>query len=702
MRALGATMLVGLPLLAAGCGAATMDGTATTPQPGREQPAVVVDDEALARIERELVATHGADQAERVHRGLAQVRERWRPDDGDATAFEEFVEANFLVDPAALDETAQHLEYALEMIDGHTLEIEREVSRYQELEIGPIRPVDELLATYSPSSHLTEDLFTTRVAFAALLNFPVTTLEQRLAEGPGWSREQWALARLTDRFEYRVPAEVRQEIERVSAAADRYIDSYNIRMDRLAPGGQSAGFRDDLSLISHWGLRDELRSLYAQPDGLARQRTIARVMERIIAQEIPADVIDSDALEWDPVSNRVRKAGAAAEAWHEAAREPDARYAILLDVFRAHAKADPYFPSLPTHIDRSFSLEREIPEPRMRELLESVLLSETAARVGREIQKRLGRPLEPFDLWYDGFRPGSAVDSAVLDRVTRERYPNAEAFQRDVPRILNQLGFTAEKAQFLADHIVVDPARGAGHAIGAQRRDDRAHLRTRIGPEGMEYQGFNIAAHELGHNVEQVFSMSTIDHTLLEGVPNTGFTEAFAFLFQARDLELLGHQPPADAEAQRMRALDRFWTTFEISGVAILDMEIWHWMYAHPEATPAELREAVLAMARDVWNRYYAPVYGVRDSTLLAIYSHIIAYGLYTPDYPLGFLITAQVEDYVRERNLAAEMERMCRLGQLAPDVWMQQAVGGPISSAAVVNAAEAALAAGPAPAAAP
>ena len=68
----------------------------------------------------------------------------------------------------------------------------------------------------------------------------------------------------------------------------------------------------------------------------------------------------------------------------------------------------------------------------------------------------------------------------------------------------------------------------------------------------MDYKGFNIAIHELGHNVEQVFSMSRIDHTLLEGVPNTGFTEAFAFLFQARDLELLG-QSKADPQAAALQ-----------------------------------------------------------------------------------------------------------------------------------------------------
>jgi oligoendopeptidase F len=229
-------------------------------------------------------------------------------------------------------------------------------------------------------------------------------------------------------------------------------------------------------------------------------------------------------------------------------------------------------------------------------------------------------------------------------------------------------------------------------AVGAMLRDGHARLRTRVGPAGMDYKGYNIAVHELGHTVEQVFSMSRIDHTLLQGVPNTGFTEAFAFLFQARDLELIDRAPPPDPQADALRAIDRVWDAFEIAGVALIDVEIWRWMYEHPAATPAEVREAMVAIARDVWNRYYAPVFGVRDSTILAIYSHIIAYGLYTPDYLIGMVITAQVEDYVRSRDLATEMERMCVLGRLAPDVWMQQAVGAPVTADALLDAAGAAL----------
>ena len=99
----------------------------------------------------------------------------------------------------------------------------------------------------------------------------------------------------------------------------------------------------------------------------------------------------------------------------------------------------------------------------------------------------------------------------------------------------------------MAQNIVVDPARGSGHAMGAAMRDAKVHLRTRIEKTGMNYKGFNIAVHEMGHNVEQTFSMKDVDHWLLAGVPNTAFTEALAFVFQARDLELLGLHAPSAA-----------------------------------------------------------------------------------------------------------------------------------------------------------
>ena len=58
----------------------------------------------------------------------------------------------------------------------------------------------------------------------------------------------------------------------------------------------------------------------------------------------------------------------------------------------------------------------------------------------------------------------------------------------------------------------------------------------------------------------------------------------------------------------------------------MLDISVWKWMYAHPNATAGELQEAVIRLSKEIWNKYYAPVFGVKDETVLAIYSHMIGY----------------------------------------------------------------------------
>jgi hypothetical protein len=75
-----------------------------------------------------------------------------------------------------------------------------------------------------------------------------------------------------------------------------------------------------------------------------------------------------------------------------------------------------------------------------------------------------------------------------------------------------------------------------------------------------------------------------------------------------------------------MDILDKIWSMYEICGVSMLDISVWKWMYAHPNATAGELQEAVIRLSKEIWNKYYAPVFGVKDETVLAIYSHMIGY----------------------------------------------------------------------------
>ena len=57
---------------------------------------------------------------------------------------------------------------------------------------------------------------------------------------------------------------------------------------------------------------------------------------------------------------------------------------------------------------------------------------------------------------------------------------------------------------------------------------------------------------------------------------------------------------------------------------------------------------------------------------------------LYLPDYPIGHLIAFQIEEQMREgrRTLGPEFERMAKIGNVAPDLWMKKATGAPVGAA--------------------
>ena len=66
---------------------------------------------------------------------------------------------------------------------------------------------------------------------------------------------------------------------------------------------------------------------------------------------------------------------------------------------------------------------------------------------------------------------------------------------------------------------------------------------------------------------------------------------------------------------------------------------------------------------------------------------------LYLPDYAIGHLIAFQVEQQIEKSgDVAAEVERMCRIGNVAPDLWMKQATGSPVGPEALLAATAEAL----------
>ena len=622
-----------------------------------------------------------------MKRGIEQSAALWQEQDGTAEEFAQFVKENYVPDCEGRKVLFNKLSKVYEVLLGAQNQVAVELNIPTMLTGPELIDLDYIMSAFNPFSHMTTDLYENKVAFITILNFPNYTLDEKNALGEEWSREEWAYARMGDMFTSRVPADINKQIGQANADGENYIAGYNIMMGHLLNEEGQRLFPEDMVLLSHWNLRDEIKSNYANvPNAHEKQEMIYQVMQRIVDGSIPQAVVNNAEYDWAPYSNRTWKG----EEEVTLAGEENGRYDIIMSHYAAMKAADKYETQAPTGIIRNFDIAMEMTSQEIEELFVNLVSSPQVKAVGALIKERLGRDLRPYDIWYDGFKSRSTISEDQLTALTRSKYPTPEAFEADMPRMLVAFGFTPAEANYLADKITVQGARGSGHAWGAVGRWENSLLRTRIGSEGMDYKGYNIAVHEFGHNVEQTIDLYDIDHYMMRGVPNTGFTEALAFIFQKRDLQLLGYKQQIDDNT----TLDIFWGLYEIMGVSLVDMRLWQWLYENPNATVAELRETTLAIARDVWNSYYEPILGEKDSPILAIYSHMVNSPMYLPNYPLGHIVEFQLEEHFAQftnpRDFATEIMRMYRLGRLTPNHWMQQAVGSNLSTTPILNAIDA------------
>lgn len=648
------------------------------------------------RLEKELIAKYGEKCSSRIKQGIKQVAMFWQKEDGDAKEFELFVKENFYADENKIALLLGRFGKKFEAIDGYFAEMGYELRKEMDLDCGELLPVDALFGGYDPAAHLNDDFFKNKIAFIVLLNFPIKSLDEKNREGSLWSRRQWAEVRLAQRFSKRIPGEVVSRIGRVLNAGELYTSDYKIWMHNCLDENGNRLFPEGLVLISHWNLRDEIKAQYSEPDGLERQRMIQKIMERIITQTIPRIVINNPKTDWKPYSNVViskeTQDRTDSNLDNLSKPEPNTRYKVLLDIFKAIKASDKYCPFSPTYLDRKFNEERQISKDDVERMLDELLSSPLLGKTANLIEKRLGRPLEPFDIWYNGFRPNLITNESMINSMISKKYPDADSFHKDMTNILERIGFSKERAEFLQKNIQVEASRGTGHAMGHAKRGYPARLRTHIGTNGMDYKGFNIAMHEMGHNVEQTFSLNMVDYTLLYSVPNNACTEAIAYVFQDRDLKALAisRQNP---QSQDYNALDTYWMSCEIAAVALVEIKIWEWLYKNPNATPEMLKEMTIKISKDVWNRYYANVFKKRDEIILGVYSHMFFTPLYLADYPIGHLVSFQIEEKIRNsENLGAEIERIASYGNLTPDLWMINATGSPLSTKPLLKATERAI----------
>ncbi|MDP3644941.1 MAG: hypothetical protein Q8S54_17375 [Bacteroidota bacterium] len=647
-----------------------------------------ISDATIAGAIKSIHDQNPGGNAATIEKGIQHAASLWRDADGSPEDFVKFCSENCMADPIQKEASFRGFSEYLESLYGHFNKLSLDMQENVTLLKGDVLSIDPLFAGYNPGAHLMNDLYENKIAFIVALNFPYYSTEEKNTSGQDWTPLEWGYARLGDVFSSRVPSELVQQESKVAAESDAYIADYNIYMGNLLNKDNEKLFPENMVLLSHWNLRDEIKANYANKEvGFEKQALIYQVMQRIVDQTIPKAVINSGRQDWNPITNEVFVSGSVIES----PDETDERYQQILNTFHVYQAVDPFNPDMNTAIQRAFSSGMQIPQPEVQKLFNEFLSSSQIQEVAEIIKKRLGRELSPWDIWYDGFKARSSFNEEMLNSITEKKYPNAAALEADLENILLKLGFTKEKAAFIASRVSVDPARGSGHAWGAQMKSEKAHLRTRIPASGMNYKGYNIAIHEFGHNVEQTISLNDVPNYMINGVPNTAFTEALAFVFQERDLFLLNMKDP-NPEKEYLKTLDIFWSLYEIMGVSMVDMKMWQWLYANPASTAEELKQTVLQISKDVWNAYYAPVFGQKDQTILGIYSHMVNSPMYLPNYAFGHLIHFQLEEHFKTHEFAPEVLRIYALGQLTPNEWMKQAVGAPLSNEAILKAADVAI----------
>ena len=226
-------------------------------------------------LKKELTGKYGESQSARLDRGLRQMAQFWKTDDGDAGAFESSCSA---ISPAIRRRSTPFSAALNHYSNSSTARWSRSCWGFASkwiLDLGAVQPYDEIFGGYDPSAHATDDFFKNKLAFVVLLNFPLTTLEQRLKEGASWSRRQWAEVRLAQRFARRVPAEVNSASPKLDASR-QYIAEYNIWMHHVLDDGGRRLFPAKMRLLSHWNCATRSKpTTPKKTDCRARRRSLS-------------------------------------------------------------------------------------------------------------------------------------------------------------------------------------------------------------------------------------------------------------------------------------------------------------------------------------------------------------------------------------------------------------------------------------------
>ncbi len=634
-----------------------------------------VSPQTVENIQRDLTKKFGEKYHERIQTGTSLVAKNWREADGSEEDYGKFCLENFLED-SLLTENFERIQGNLETENGYLSKIRSKFNEGHDFTDMKEEAVDRFFRKSVPKF----DPFKEKLAFFIQLNFPHYSLSEKREQGKNWDRKKWAMVRLGDLYDENTDPDFKPEAADDVEAFQEYINHYFFRMDHISSPDGTYPFPQGTVLHCHFGLRDNLKQEYTLQGGLARQEITGKVIDHIIGGTVPVEFLNDTSTRWDPWKNKLYRMGSSGPEEIEFQTEGLKRYAGLLAEFKNKSSRDQLYDDGSTVLQRNFRDSKFTPD-EIENLIRQFLSDPVITRVGKLISQRLGRPLQPFDIWYSGFQSQAAFRADKLDAMTRLKYPDPAALHKDIPAILMRMGFPGPDAAYIGSHTIVRPIPSGGYSDQPPMRGDTALLTTVFNADGLDYKAFRISMHELGHVVCGVYTTKNIDHFILADVPTAGITEGMAELLAQMNTVGLGLPQAGFEEQKQQLSLATVWYLVDLGGQALTDIETWKWMYGHPDATPEELKRAVLEISSGIWNEYYAEAFGgVRDQHILSIYDHFITGSLYLYNYFIGEMVMFQLYDAFMPGRLAEGLKDACLEGNTLPDLWMEHAVGQKIS----------------------
>ena len=643
-------------------------------------------DKAIAALEQKF------GKNDRIARGVNGLALHWNAETGTDEEFYEFAVSNFVED-SGLRELAVKLSQKFQFISGHLLMINRELSFPISVNTGKLTNLDRYFNNFHVAFDTQQEYYRSKVAHVVLLNFGYYTEAEKQANKSKWSLDEWGYAKLGDMF-YKFKEEIKTPAGRldenimkvIPGDNEMYVNESTVVLNSLTDKKGKPLFTEDIELLFHWETRDYIKKLYSSsnPNRLEMQRSIYKAMVRYIDQTIPANVMNTEGFIWNPYTNEITVDGKKTEA----VDSENMRYALLRNIFigryRANADSALFF--------NNFYKKYEMSAGQIEKLIVDFVSCQEAKEVADMVKKNLNRKkLEPFDLWYTGFDYRSKFSAEKLDKMVAAKFPTPQALQDSIPHFLKRLGFPEKSAEFYGGLIAIDPARGGGHAQPARLIGEKSRLRTNFEKTGLDYGGFETTMHEMGHNIQQTISNTMIDIFSRKGLPNPAATESAAYVFQSRAWDALMDLEDRET-VENYKTLYWFWENYQQAGPALCEIKIWQWMYSKKEFSVEELKDNVLRIAKEVWNKYYYPTFGVKDEPVMATYNHMINNSLYLAGYFLAHLTHMQIERQIEGKDLQKEVERIYVAGNIPFDEWMRRATGSTLSSKAFIDMTREAL----------